>query len=116
MPPAFHIAVTAMFAGLLGSFINVCIWRIPRGQSIVWPRSRCTSCGHVLDAIDLLPIVTYAATRGHCRHCKAPVSSRYVIVELINVSLWLISYAIFGMTAGLFVLGPILSTILAVPG
>lgn len=96
MPPAFHISIITMFAALCGSFINVCIWRIPRGESIVWPRSRCTSCGHVLDAIDLLPIVTYLATRGHCRHCRAPVSARYVTVEIINVSLWLLAYFAWG--------------------
>jgi hypothetical protein len=116
MPTTFHIAITAMFAALVGSFINVCIWRIPRGQSIVWPRSRCTSCGHVLDAIDLLPIVTFVATRGHCRHCKAPVSSRYVIVELINVSLWMVAFAVFGMSIWLPVAGATLSTILAITG
>ena len=116
MPAGFHIGVTAAFAALLGSFINVCIWRIPRGESIVWPRSRCTSCGHVLDGIDLLPIVTFLATRGHCRHCKAPVSSRYVIVELINVSLWMIAYAIVGFGPALLALGAALSTALAVTG
>jgi hypothetical protein len=105
MPPAFHAMVVAMMAALMGSFINVCIWRIPRGQSIVWPRSRCTSCGHVLDAIDLLPIVTFLATRGHCRHCKAPVSARYVIVELINVSIWMVSFLIFGLSWAMVVLG-----------
>lgn len=98
MPWPFHALVVASFAALLGSFINVCIWRIPRGESIVWPRSRCTSCGHVLDAIDLIPILMYALTRGHCRHCKAPVSSRYVIVECINVSIWLVSFAIFKLS------------------
>jgi hypothetical protein len=98
MPWPFHALVVGSFAALLGSFINVCIWRIPRGQSIVWPRSRCTSCGHVLDALDLIPILMYVLTRGHCRHCKAPVSSRYVIVELINVSIWLTGFALFGMS------------------
>lgn len=116
MPPAFHITMTAMFAALLGSFINVCIWRIPRGQSIVWPRSRCTSCGHTLDAIDLLPIVTFLATRGHCRHCRAPVSARYVTVELINVSLWMIVYAVFGFSLPMFLAGAALSTMLATFG
>ena len=116
MPAPFHVGITAMFAAMMGSFINVCIWRIPRGESIVWPRSRCTSCGHVLDAIDLLPIVTFCATRGHCRHCRAPVSSRYVVVELINVSLWMVAYALFGMSPAFFATGVTLSTGLAVTG
>src|SRR5687767_5720692 len=92
LPWWFHGGFIAVLAALVGSFVNVCIWRIPRGQSIVFPRSRCTSCGHVLDAVDLLPIVTYMFTMGHCRHCRAPVSSRYVIVELINVTMWLTAF------------------------
>ena len=116
MPAGFHIGMVSVLAALCGSFINVCIWRIPRGESIVWPRSRCTSCGHVLDAIDLLPIVTYAATRGHCRHCRAPVSARYVTIELINVSLWLIAYAAFGMSLPMVVTAVALSNALATIG
>ncbi|MBI4863717.1 MAG: prepilin peptidase [Candidatus Riflebacteria bacterium] len=115
-PPLFHAAVIAMFAGLTGSFINVCIWRIPRRESIVFPRSRCTSCGHVLDPIDLIPILTWLVTRGHCRHCGAPVSSRYVVVEAINVTLWLSAYLALGMTGRFFWTGVGLSTILAVTG
>ncbi len=116
LPWFVHLGVVAVFAGLMGSFINVCIWRIPRGESIVWPRSRCTSCGHILDAIDLLPIVTYLATLGHCRHCKAKVSLRYVIVEFINVGLWTTSYLLLGMTRAFLIVGATLSALLALTG
>jgi len=112
-PPLFHVVVIAVFAGLVGSFINVCIWRIPRGQSIVHPRSRCTSCGHILGVPDLFPILSYLCLAGKCRHCGAPVSPRYVIVEAINVSLWLLSYWAFGASREALVAGVILSTVLA---
>jgi leader peptidase (prepilin peptidase)/N-methyltransferase len=67
----------------MGSFYNVCIYRLPRGESLVRPRSHCTSCGRTLGVIDLIPVASYLMLKGHCRYCKAPVSKRYLIVELI---------------------------------
>jgi len=115
-PPLFHIVFVAMFAGLVGSFINVCIWRIPRGESIVLPRSKCVSCGHILGVPDLFPILSYLVLRGKCRHCKAPVSPRYVIVEAINVALWIASYLALGMSLPFVIAGVALSVVLATTG
>lgn len=66
----------------MGSFYNVCIYRLPRGESLVRPRSHCTSCGRTLGILDLIPIVSYLALRGRCRYCKAPVATRYLLIEL----------------------------------
>lgn len=112
--PWFHVPVIALLAGMMGSFINVCIWRIPRGQSIVLPRSRCTSCGHGLGVPDLIPVLSYVLVmRGKCRHCKAPVASRYVIVELWVISFWLTAYAIFGLSPAMILMGTSLSVLFA---
>lgn len=67
----------------MGSFYNVCIYRLPRGESLVRPRSHCTGCGHTLGVLDLIPVLSYIAIRGRCRYCKAPISPRYMLVEII---------------------------------
>ena len=73
----------------MGSFLNVVIYRLPRGLSIHTPaHSFCPTCKHRLTALDLVPILSWIFLRGKCRHCKAKVSSRYLYVELINGSIW----------------------------
>jgi len=66
----------------IGSFLNVCIDRLPRGGSIISPPSNCDSCGRKLNLPDLIPILSYLALRGKCRHCKAPIPIRTLFVEL----------------------------------
>jgi len=81
------LAVAAMFlvVGLaVGSFLNVCIYRIPRGCSIVRPRSHCPACGRTLAWFDLIPVVSFIALRGRCRSCGAAISPRYPAVELLT--------------------------------
>lgn len=67
----------------MGSFYNVCIYRLPRGESLVRPRSHCTSCDHALGVLDLVPVLSYMALKGRCRYCKSSVSPRYMLVEII---------------------------------
>jgi leader peptidase (prepilin peptidase) / N-methyltransferase len=75
----------ALLAGLLvGSFANVCIHRIPRGESIVHPRSRCPRCGALIRAWENVPILSYLVLLGRCRACRAPISPRYPLVEASN--------------------------------
>lgn len=74
--------VLAFALGLAaGSFVNVLIHRLPRGQSIVSPPSACPRCGHRLAARDLIPLVSFVARRGRCRHCSGPISAQYPLVE-----------------------------------
>jgi leader peptidase (prepilin peptidase)/N-methyltransferase len=74
--------VAAALAGLLiGSFLNVVAYRLPRNESLVHPRSRCPSCGTQLRAIDNIPVFSWLVLRGRCAHCGAAVSARYPIVE-----------------------------------
>lgn len=75
----------ALVAGLIiGSFANVCIHRIPRGESIVRPRSRCPRCGAPIRAWENVPVLSYLALLGRCRACRAPISPRYPLVEAGN--------------------------------
>lgn len=79
-------AVAATLAGVLGaalgSFFNVVIWRLPRGESLVSPRSACPSCGAQIRACDNVPVLSWLLLRGRCRDCSSAISSRYPLVEL----------------------------------
>jgi leader peptidase (prepilin peptidase)/N-methyltransferase len=72
------------FGLLIGSFLNVCIYRLPRDLSVVRPRSYCPACEHPIAWYDNVPLVSFAILRGACRHCKAPITARYPIVEGIT--------------------------------
>jgi leader peptidase (prepilin peptidase) / N-methyltransferase len=82
----------------IGSFLNVCIYRIPIEKSIVFPPSHCTNCEHNLKPIDLIPILSYIFIGGKCRYCKKKISPRYPIIEAVNGILYLLVYFKFGLT------------------
>ena len=89
------MTIFIFLAGLcIGSFLNVCIWRIPRDESIVWPGSHCPACNHAIAPWDNLPLLSWILLGGKCRHCRAPISPRYFIVELLTgalfAGLWLV--------------------------
>ncbi len=79
----------------MGSFFNVCIHRIPRGESILYPPSHCPKCGTSLKFYDNIPILSYIFLKGRCRYCKAKISPIYPIVELLTGVLYLLTYIIF---------------------
>jgi leader peptidase (prepilin peptidase) / N-methyltransferase len=85
------IAVIAAALGglLVGSFLNVVAHRLPRGESLLRPRSRCPGCGTQLRAIDNVPVISWLALRGRCHHCGASISARYPIVELLTGALYI---------------------------
>jgi leader peptidase (prepilin peptidase)/N-methyltransferase len=74
---------------IVGSFANVCIHRLPKGESVVTPRSRCPRCGAFLRAWENVPVLSYLALLGRCRSCRAPISPRYFLVEIANALLYL---------------------------
>jgi leader peptidase (prepilin peptidase)/N-methyltransferase len=88
----------ALFGLLVGSFLNVCIWRWPRDQSVVWPGSHCTACGHKLAAYDNVPLLSYILLRGRCRYCLAKYSWRYPVVELLTGLLFGAAVVVAGPT------------------
>jgi leader peptidase (prepilin peptidase)/N-methyltransferase len=83
----FAVAVAAVFGAIWGSFFNVCIARVPEGQSVVRPGSRCVACHAPVRAFDNVPVLSYLWLRGRCRACGAPFSVRYPLVELLAAAL-----------------------------
>jgi len=94
------LPATAVFVfGLsFGSFLNVCIHRIPREISVVTPHSACPQCHHAIRPYDNIPVLSWLMLRGRCRHCNAPISPRYAVVELLTALLFVACYAQFGLT------------------
>jgi leader peptidase (prepilin peptidase)/N-methyltransferase len=93
----FEAAIFAL--GLCwGSFLNVCIYRLPRGKSVVAPRSACPHCGKMIPLYHNVPVLSWLILRGKCRNCKEPISPRYLVVELVTGALFLACYLHLGPT------------------
>ena len=93
------ILASALLLGLvIGSFLNVCIVRIPHGESIVHPASHCTGCGRAIRPYDNIPLISWLVLRGRCRTCKKPISWMYPAVELATGLLFLACAVAFGPT------------------
>ena len=85
------------FSGLcVGSFLNVCIWRIPRDESVAWPGSHCPACNHAIAPWDNIPLLSWLILNGKCRHCKISISPRYFLVELLTGTLFAVLWLIHG--------------------
>lgn len=82
---------------IMGSFLNVCIYRIPRGESISFPPSHCTNCGNRIKWYDLVPVFSYLILKGKCRYCGERISYRYPLIELTTGGLFLALYIKFGL-------------------
>ncbi|NME95756.1 prepilin peptidase [Clostridium cochlearium] len=82
---------------IIGSFLNVCIYRIPREESLAYPPSHCTKCGNKIKSYDLIPLISYILLKGKCRYCKEKVSIRYPIIELITGINFSVIYLIYGL-------------------
>ena len=95
----YLIEVSIFIFGLcIGSFLNVCIYRLPASKSIVHPRSMCSNCGTLIAAYDNIPVLSYLWLKGRCRHCQIKISLRYPIVELLGGLLALGTFLKFGLT------------------
>lgn len=88
--------IVFIFGSLIGSFLNVCIYRLPRGLSVVSPSSRCPSCSRSIKFYDNFPILSYLFLAGKCRYCKTKISLRYPVVEALNAVLYLAAIWRFG--------------------
>ena len=97
LPITFYV-FAFVFGALVGSFLNVCICRLPKGESIVFPPSHCPACGFTLPFYDNIPLISWLILRGRCRSCRGPISFRYPLVELISALLTLFLFKRFGLS------------------
>ena len=84
--------VVGLFGLIAGSFVNVVIHRLPRGESVAFPGSHCPACGTPIRPYDNVPVLSWLFLRGRCRVCRAPISARYPAVELANAVLWVAAF------------------------
>jgi len=115
LPPAITWPLVVALAATLGSFLNVCIARLPRGESVVYPASHCPRCRAPIRAYDNIPLVSFVVLRGRCRDCRAPISWRYPLVEALAaaaglVVLWRLGPSWEGLRALVLVLALIAVT------
>ena len=87
--------IVVVFGLALGSFLNVCIDRLPAGQSILRPRSHCPACKTTLAARDMVPVLSYLLLRGRCRYCSAPIPKRVLLVEAGTGLLFLLAWSLY---------------------
>ncbi len=96
------LCFAGIFGLLFGSFLNVCIYRIPREKSIVWPPSSCPGCNARIKWYDNIPVLSYLWLRGKCRSCKQPISLQYPVVELLTGALTVLVVWRFGLSVWTF--------------
>ena len=101
MPQTIHI-VFLVYAGVLGvsvgSFMNVCVSRLPHGESLVRPRSKCPGCGGPIAWYDNIPLLSWLLLRGRCRQCRESISVQYPVVELVTAAIWVGMALLYGPT------------------
>ena len=107
-------AIVFIFGLLVGSFLNVCIYRLPRNESLVFPASHCPACGEAIPPWLNIPVASYLFLNGRCRSCAAPISAIYPLVELLTALLWLFLYLRFGLTMPFFILALLCAALVVV--
>jgi leader peptidase (prepilin peptidase) / N-methyltransferase len=98
MPESLVVAYAALLGALIGSFLNVCIYRWPRDESVVRPRSRCGACGRPVAWYDNVPIVSFLILRGRCRGCGVRISLQYPVIEAAVLLIWAGAALRFGVS------------------
>jgi len=106
-------AICALLGAVVGSFLNVVIWRLPRGESVVAPPSHCPACGNRIHWYDNVPVLGWVLLMGRCRACKAPISPEYPLVEAANAALYGVLVWRFGPVPELPVYMLLVSALLA---
>ena len=113
LPQSFWFVFAALFGAIVGSFLNVVAYRVPRGLSVVTPRSRCPWCGGGIAARDNLPVIGYLLLRGRCRRCGGPIGWRYPAVEAGMATLFAFVFLRFGTRPQALVAGLLVSLLAA---
>lgn len=110
----FVYAMVCVLGLVIGSFVNVLIYRIPEGKSIATPPSGCMKCGTRLKPLDLVPVFSYIFLRGRCRYCGAAISPRYPAVELLTAVVYAVLFGNFGITPAFFAYAFLMTILIAV--
>lgn len=108
--------IVLLFGAVIGSFLNVCIYRLPREESVAWPASHCPACRQPIAVYDNIPIVSYLMLRGRCRACRVPISIQYPLVEAANAIGYVLIFWIFGLTAAACAYAALVSALIVVTG
>ncbi len=111
----FALILIFILGLLIGSFLNVCIYRIPINQSIIFPPSHCTNCKTRLKPMDLIPVLSYLMYKGECRYCGEKISLQYPFIEILNGLIYILIFINFGYSID-FIFHCILSSLLIVIG
>jgi leader peptidase (prepilin peptidase)/N-methyltransferase len=104
--------VVFIFGSIIGSFLNVCIYRMPQGKSVVWPGSHCPHCEKRIPWYDNIPFLSYFALQGKCRFCKKVISPVYLIVELLTAAVFVLLFRRFGLGFNFFVYAAFLCSLI----
>jgi leader peptidase (prepilin peptidase) / N-methyltransferase len=110
------VVLAGVFGAVVGSFLNVVIYRVPRGESLVTPGSRCPHCGTPVKPYDNVPVVSWLVLRGRCRHCGGPISPRYPIVELLTALVFAAVVLVRGFDDDLVLELPFVAALIALAG
>jgi len=94
--------ISFIFGSITGSFLNVCIHRMPLGESVVWPRSHCPHCKKKIPGYDNIPFISYILLKGKCRYCKKKISTRYIVVELLTALMFVVLFSRFDLSYDFF--------------
>lgn len=112
--------IVFIFGSIVGSFLNVCIHRMPKSESVVWPRSHCPKCQKRIPGYDNIPFISFILLKGRCRFCKERISLRYPLVELLTALLTVALFVRFGLSYSFFLYmvmlwGLIIATFVDIP-
>ena len=110
----FLFVVVFVFGAVIGSFLNVCIYRIPEGLSIVFPASRCPSCEESLRWYHNIPVISYLSLRGRCAFCAVKIPWRYPLVELLNATLYVLVFWYLGLSGATLVFFLFISALIVI--
>lgn len=107
-------AIVFIFGLVVGSFLNVCVYRLPKNESIITPRSHCVSCGKTIPWYDNLPLVSFLLLRGRCRFCKKRISILYFVIELLTALIFLALFTHFGLSIETVIFAALASALVVV--
>ena len=117
VPSIIFLVVFAAFGGIIGSFLNVCIYRLPLRKSVVWPASGCPHCGRELSWYENIPVLSFLILRGRCRTCAAKIGWRYPIIEALTAAMFAAGWWYYGpglLLASRLALGCLLIVLFAI--